>query len=247
MAARSTRVILENRTNTDFALVKADDHLDHGIWSARPPDFVGQRAEWRSESEGLGTGTEGWVIYEAKRQDLSRIISLRLSWDNPFLGGNSYSASVEPQGSADGSGFSVGYFGGVGDDAQVTFILLSGDCTVDRNSGEVICTESTPLVDLTKGIIYAINANNDLLWYRHDGRADGSFKWLDNNARKVGVGWDVKHIFSGGDGIIYAINADNDLLWYRHDGRADGSFKWLDNNARKVGVGWDVKHIFSGG
>ena len=97
------------------------------------------------------------------------------------------------------------------------------------------------------GIIYAINQSNDLLWYRHDGRNDGSFQWLDNNARKVGVGWDVKHIFYGGDGVIYAINQSNDLLWYRHDGRNDGSFQWLDNNARKVGVGWDVKHIFYGG
>ncbi len=97
------------------------------------------------------------------------------------------------------------------------------------------------------GVIYAINQNDDLLWYRHDGRADGSFNWLDNNARKVGVGWNVKHVFSGGDGIIYAINQNDDLLWYRHDGRADGSFNWLDSNARKVGVGWNVKHVFSGG
>ncbi len=47
------------------------------------------------------------------------------------------------------------------------------------------------------GVIYAIDQNNDLLWFRHDGRSDGSFRWFDNNARKVGVGWDMKHVFSG--------------------------------------------------
>lgn len=57
-------------------------------------------------------------------------------------------------------------------------------------------SSSLPLRALTQGIIYTINANNDLLWYRHDGRNDGSFAWADNNARKIGVGWDVKQVFS---------------------------------------------------
>ena len=47
------------------------------------------------------------------------------------------------------------------------------------------------------GVIYAIADNGDLLWFRHDGRGDGSFKWADNNARKSGVGWNMKHVFSG--------------------------------------------------
>jgi Tachylectin len=104
-------------------------------------------------------------------------------------------------------------------------------------------------VAASDGTIYAISKNGDLLWYRHDGQADGSFKWADNNARKVGVGWgDLKQVFSGGNGIIYAIAKNGDLLWYRHDGQADGSFKWADDNARKVGVGWgDLKQVFSGG
>ena len=49
----------------------------------------------------------------------------------------------------------------------------------------------------TNGLIYAIGQNNDLLWYRHEGRNDGTFRWTDANARKVGVGWDMKHVFSG--------------------------------------------------
>ena len=92
------------------------------------------------------------------------------------------------------------------------------------------------------GVIYVINDENDLLWYRHDGRNDGSFRWADNNSRKVGTGWNFKHAFSGGGGVIYAVSDANDVLWYRHDGRGDGSFRWADNNSRKVGVGWNLKH-----
>ena len=81
------------------------------------------------------------------------------------------------------------------------------------------------------GVIYVIMDNGDLMWYRHDGRVDGSFRWADNNPRKVGAGWNFKQVFSGGDGVIYAITDTNDLLWFRHDGRGDGSFKWADDNA----------------
>ena len=52
------------------------------------------------------------------------------------------------------------------------------------------------------GVIYAVAPNDDLNWYRHDGRGDGSFRWTDDAARKVGNGWNVKHVFSGGDGVI---------------------------------------------
>jgi hypothetical protein len=90
-------------------------------------------------------------------------------------------------------------------------------------------------------VIYAINEANELLWYHHDGCADGTFRWTDTKGRKVGTGWDVKHVFSGGEGIVYAINQANDLLWYRHEGIGDGTFRWTDTKGRKVGTGWDVR------
>jgi hypothetical protein len=146
MASRSTQVIFQNRTNTNFALVKTSDNLDHGIWTTRPADFVGDSAEWESESSGFATGTAGSVDYEVKLADLSIALSMHLSWDNPFDGSNSYEATVAPPGQPDGTGFSIGFFGGGGDNATVTFVLLSGKCEVDQNTGEVICTESTPVV-----------------------------------------------------------------------------------------------------
>ena len=96
-------------------------------------------------------------------------------------------------------------------------------------------------------VIYALNADNELLWYSHSGRKDGSFKWATSDAKKVGTGWNVKQVFSGGDGVIYAITDNGDLLWNRHDGRNDGTFKWAAPNGKKVGSDWNYKHVFSGG
>ena len=48
------------------------------------------------------------------------------------------------------------------------------------------------------GIIYAVMPNGDLNWFRHEGRGDGSFAWAnDATARKVGNGWNVRHVFPG--------------------------------------------------
>jgi hypothetical protein len=110
--------------------------------------------------------------------------------------------------------------------------------------------------------IYAIVPNGDLIWYRHLGRDDGTFRW--EGGKKVGTGWaGFEHVFSGGDGIIYAIDpistkAVNDvpgipsrisggnLWWYRHVGREDGSFRW--EGPKRVGTGWaGLEHVFSGG
>ncbi|MDF2571672.1 MAG: hypothetical protein K0R55_3276 [Sporomusa sp.] len=59
-------------------------------------------------------------------------------------------------------------------------------------------TSSThPLRVQALGVIYALMDNGDLLWYRHDGRGDGSFTWAANEGKKVGNGWHAKQVFSG--------------------------------------------------
>jgi len=126
---------------------------------------------------------------------------------------------------------------------------------LDLNSGTRGLSVSPPKPPAAKapvslpdsnGIIYAVTSNNDLMWYRHDGRYNGSFTWA-SEGRKVGQGWDMKQIFAGGGGVIYAVTSGGDLLWYRHDGRGDGSFKWAADAGKKVGNGWNFKQVFSGG
>jgi tachylectin len=99
-----------------------------------------------------------------------------------------------------------------------------------------------------QGVIYALAPNNELLWYRHTGREDGSFSWAASAAKTVvGTGWGFKQVFPGEDGVIYAITSAGDLLWYRHDGQADGSFRWAAAEGKKVGSGWIFDRVFSGG
>jgi hypothetical protein len=124
---------------------------------------------------------------------------------------------------------------------------LTGSKVYCCSGSTVTGTGRSPLEVASNGVIYAINQNNDLMWYRHDGRTDGSFRWAADAGKKVGVGWGgFKQIFSGGDGVIYALTNNGDLMWYRHDGRTDGSFRWAADAGKKVGVGWGgFKQIFS--
>jgi hypothetical protein len=82
---------------------------------------------------------------------------------------------------------------------------------------------------------YAVSANNDLMWYRHDGRATGSNQWTAPEGKKVGTRWTVKQVFSSGNDVICAVTPDGELRWNRHDGFADRSVGWAANHGKKVG------------
>ena len=97
------------------------------------------------------------------------------------------------------------------------------------------------------GVSYVAAADGDLLWYRHDGREDGTRRWAYDAPRQIGNGWNFKQLFSGGDGVIYAVTDNGDLLWYRHDGREDGTRRWAYDAPRQIGNGWNFKQLFSGG
>jgi hypothetical protein len=46
------------------------------------------------------------------------------------------------------------------------------------------------------GIIYAIRSDGELLWYRHEGRDDGSAEWTEGTGRSIGTGWgDFQQVF----------------------------------------------------
>jgi Tachylectin len=106
-------------------------------------------------------------------------------------------------------------------------------------------------------------SGGDLMWYRHLGQQDGSFKWMGPN--RVGTGWELEHAFAGADGIIYGVKpivpatlptgigpgmrgrpaSGGELLWFHHIGQQDGTFTW--NGPKKVGTGWGgLKQVFTG-
>ena len=100
---------------------------------------------------------------------------------------------------------------------------------------------------VVKGVIYGVTLNDDLVWYQHTGRDDGSFRWATGEAKTVGRGWASRKIFTGGDGIVYVVADNGDLLWYRHTGWDNGTFNWAFNEGKKVGQGWGgFKQLFAG-
>jgi hypothetical protein len=40
------------------------------------------------------------------------------------------------------------------------------------------------------GVIYAIQPNGDLMWYRHLDPTGGSASWAADHGMKIGSGWD---------------------------------------------------------
>jgi len=84
-------------------------------------------------------------------------------------------------------------------------------------------------------VIYGIQPDGRLLWYRHDGAGQGSTDW--RGAVEVGAGWqNFLHVFSGGDGTIYGIRPDGVLERRIHRGYLDGTLDW--SGAEEIGTGW---------
>ncbi|WP_448283008.1 hypothetical protein [Phormidesmis priestleyi] len=71
---------------TNSSLTKIADHLEHGEFTNpfQPPTIIlpDQKAEWRAESAGIFTGTEGSVDYQVDGSG----DKVHFEWDNPAVG-----------------------------------------------------------------------------------------------------------------------------------------------------------------
>jgi hypothetical protein len=110
-ASRSTLVHFTN--NSDSALTLTHEELDHGTYpeggALNPPHqiAIGQTVSFEAESDGFATGDEFQLDYQ-----LANKSTLHLSYDNPFVGSNSYVENA-PQ------GYRISRTGGSGDNATV--------------------------------------------------------------------------------------------------------------------------------
>ncbi|GAA2260137.1 hypothetical protein GCM10010430_50250 [Kitasatospora cystarginea] len=115
-AARSTHVILQNRTTS--TMDRTSSSLQHGTWSENmlPPDKVYPFANgaWQSESNGFMTGTEGRAVY-----NMFGVGNVEIWWDNPYSGSNKYSCDVP-------EGYTCSRDGGGGDNAYATLTVQKG-------------------------------------------------------------------------------------------------------------------------
>jgi hypothetical protein len=101
----------------------------------------------------------------------------------------------------------------------------------------------------TAGVIFSVQPNGDLHWYRYvgNGEADvsGSTGWHPNSGNRIGNGW---HMFNKlvccGDGVILGIEPNGTLRWYRYVGHGEddvsGSTGWHQNSGNPIGNGWQL-------
>lgn len=118
-SARSVVCQLQNQTSVILMLLQDSLQLEHGEWTVYPPQniYPNQLVQWQSDSNGFMTGTEGRCTYQfiANTGSGPVIGNVKLHWDNPYVGSNSYSIEVTPP-PYDGD-----YDGGGGDNSTVTF------------------------------------------------------------------------------------------------------------------------------
>jgi len=205
MAARSTRVRLVNRAllwwmpdrAEPLNLRRTSMELEHGEWVTKPPLMIGDFGEWESESNGLLTGTEGRVRYQIEDIDGVRIGDIYVHWNNPFSGSNEYHENVTPAATPFPlTGFTILHTGGEGGDAEVTYTLENGYCTVGDEG--IACTTSS-----------AVSVEGDRfagVWERAVGPSWFAFHGLDPAGYQarfdelVGQGFRPTHVSGYGDG-----------------------------------------------
>lgn len=119
-AARSVDVTFNNSTKFDLHL--RGTSIPHGIFKPGPPDVIsaGKSATWRTESNGIFTGTEALAYYTVE----SSTIEFHLYWNNPSVGSNSYSSSVINNNGK----YAISTAGTSGNNSSVTFsAYMKGD------------------------------------------------------------------------------------------------------------------------
>jgi hypothetical protein len=93
------------------------------------------------------------------------------------------------------------------------------------------------------GIIYAIKATGELLWYRDLAR-NGGTSWAAGSGNQIGAGWNnFRVVFSGGNGVLYAITPAGTLHWFKDTLRngtnaANGTTGWAAGSGNQIGAGW---------
>lgn len=109
-AARAVEVVLENRTS--LPLTYSRGGASHGVWKTQVPGSIAANSfgSFETESNGFMTGTQAFIEYRFAGG------IVRLDWDDPFSGTNSYSANAPP-------GYVVDRVGGPGNRTTVFFHL----------------------------------------------------------------------------------------------------------------------------
>jgi N,N-dimethylformamidase len=108
------------------------------------------------------------------------------------------------------------------------------------------------LVPGGSGVIYAIQADGTMFWYRHTGWQNGAATWANGGTgRVIGSGWNVfSTILGSANGQIFAISADGTIRWYQYNctNLSTGAGSWAGGGRGPViGSGFDIFPRIIGG
>jgi N,N-dimethylformamidase beta subunit-like protein/tachylectin len=100
------------------------------------------------------------------------------------------------------------------------------------------------LVPGGNGIIYAIQADGALLWYRHAGWQTGAVSWANGGQpRTIGSGWNkFTTVLANSDGQIFGFMADGTCHWYKYvvSDLSTGAGSWASPpGGSLIGSGFD--------
>src|SRR5215469_5917396 len=94
------------------------------------------------------------------------------------------------------------------------------------------------------GIIYAIQADGTMFWYRHTGWQNGAATWANGGTgRVIGNGWNIfSNVLANSDGQIFGFLPDGTVRWYKYQvsNLTTGAGTWAGGGTGPViGSGFD--------
>lgn len=108
------------------------------------------------------------------------------------------------------------------------------------------------LVAAGGGVIYAVQADGTLRWYRHAGWTTGGTSWANGTGREIGTDWHVfRAVLAGAEGQLYTVSGDGTVRWWRYDladpDGGDGDGAWHPESGAVVHTGFDAyPRVFGG-
>ncbi|MFI7430287.1 N,N-dimethylformamidase beta subunit family domain-containing protein [Micromonospora sp. NPDC049836] len=98
----------------------------------------------------------------------------------------------------------------------------------------------TRLIGGGNGVIYAIQPDGVLLWYRHTGWQTGAATWASGSGRRIGTGWNqFRTVLGSVDGSLYGVRGDGTVQYYRYHlaDATTGAGTWTSGG--QIGEGFD--------
>src|SRR5215469_15382470 len=106
------------------------------------------------------------------------------------------------------------------------------------------------LVPGGNGIIYAIQADGTLLWYRHTGFQTGAATWASGGGRVIGSGWNMfRTVLAAANGQLFGFMPDGSIRWFQYvtTDLNTGAGYWAGGGSGPViGSGFTFPRVFGG-